>query len=288
MAELNAVETLLAKRDDSGLNNDNWDFIFSGDTSDLDFARRLERFCGKNVRWLTDSEHWLIYKNGIWLTASERNSAVSPLVRQLSDAMIQNAQTKSERNLADKFKFSKKIGAAITLLKSCDSILITAKDLDNHNELFCVRNGVVNLQTGELYPLDPKYLITQQSPAIYRPGYRNPTVDNFLTSILPDMETLAALIRFLGYAATGEVSEEKALFFYGGGGNGKGTLTRTLIILFGSYATTLKTGAVLLIGRTQDAGAATTELNPLENIRIAIVEELPQGGRLSVLSAILT
>lgn len=176
---------------------------------------------------------------------------------------------------------------AITLLKSCDSILITADDLNRHNELFCVRNGVVNLQTGELFPLDPKYLITQQSPAIYRPGYRNPTVDNFLTSILPDEETLAALIRFLGYAATGEVSEEKALFFYGGG-NGKGTFTRTLIILFGSYATTLKTGAVLLIGRTQDAGAATTELNTLENIRIAIVEELPQGGRLSVLSAILT
>ena len=282
LSELNAVENALTQRDEAGLSKDDWDFIFSGDPSDLDFARRLERFCGKNVRWLTDSEHWLIYKNGIWLGASERNSAVSPLARQLSDSMIQNAQSKSERDLADKFKSSKKIGAAITLLKSCDSILITAKDLDNHNELFCVRNGVVNLQTGELFPLDPKFLITQQSPAIYRPGYRNPTVDNFLTSILPDVDTLAALIRFLGYAATGEVSEEKALFFYGGGGNGKGTLTRTLIILFGSYATTLKTGAVLLTSRIQDAGAATTELNPLENIRIAIVEELPQGGRLDV------
>lgn len=31
------------------------------------------------------------------------------------------------------------------------------------------------------------------------------------------------------------------MFFYGGGGNGKGILTRTLIILFGSYAVTLKT-----------------------------------------------
>ena len=282
LSELNAVEAELNKKDTAGLSDEDWDFIFSGDSSDLDFARRLERFCGKSVRWIKDKEHWLIYDSSIWIPSSERNSAVSPFARKLSDAMIQNAQGKTERDLADKFKSAKKICAAITLLKSCDSILITAKDLDNHNELFCVKNGVVNLQTGELFPLDPKYLITQQSPAIYRLGYHNPTVDNFLTSILPDEETLAALIRFLGYAATGEVSEEKALFFYGGGGNGKGTLTRTLIILFGSYATTLKTGAVLLIGRTQDAGAATTELNPLENIRIAIVEELPQGGRLDV------
>ena len=267
LAELNAVEAELGKKDTAGL---------------LAFASRLERFCNDRVKWLTDSEHWLIFNGQIWQYGSEKNSCVSPLARKLAEAMIQNAESKAERDLADKFQSAKKIGSAITLLKSCDSILITAKDLDNHNGLFCVKNGVVDLQTGELYPLDPKYLITQQSPAIYRPGYRNPTVDNFLTSILPDVETLAALIRFIGYAATGEVSEEKALFFYGGGGNGKGTLTKTLMYLFGSYATTLKTSAVLLTGRTQDAGAATTELNPLENTRIAIVEELPQGGRLDV------
>ena len=226
LSELNAVETELAKKDSAGLTDEDWDFIFSGNPSDLAFASRLERFCNDRVKWLTDSEHWLIYNDNIWKLGSEKNSCVSPFARKLSDAMTQNAETPAERDLADKFQSAKKIGAAITLLKSCDSILITASDLDNHNELFCVRNGVVNLQTGELFPLDPKYLITQQSPAIYRPGYRNPIVDNFLTSILPDAETLAALIRFLGYAATGEVSEEKALFFYGGGGNGKGTLTR--------------------------------------------------------------
>ena len=281
-SELNAVEAELMKKDTAGLTDEDWEFIFSGNPSDLAFASRLERFCNNHVKWLTDSEHWLIFNGKIWHHGSEKNSCVSPLARKLSEAMTQNAESKVERDLADKFQSAKKIGAAITLLKSCDSILITADDLNRHNELFCVQNGVVNLQTGELYPLDPKYLITQQSPAIYRPGYRNPTVDNFLTSILPDEDTRAALVRFIGYSATGEVIEERALFLYGGGGNGKGTLTKTLMYLFGNYATTLKTSAVLLTGRTQDAGAATTELNPLEFCRIAIVEELPQGGRLDV------
>ena len=70
--------------------------------------------------------------------------------------MTQNAELKAESDLADKFQSAKKIGSVITLLKSCDSILITADDLNRHNELFCVQNGVVNLQTGELYPLNPK------------------------------------------------------------------------------------------------------------------------------------
>ena len=282
LAELNAVEAELGKKDTAGLTDEDWDFIFSGNLSDLAFARRLERFCNERIKWLTDSEHWLIFNGQIWHHGSEKNSCVSPLARKLADAMAQNSESKVERDLADKFQSAKKIGSAITLLKSCDSILITAEDLNRHNELFCVKNGVVNLQTGELYPLDPKYLITQQSPVIYRPGYRNPIVDSFLTSILPDEATRAALVRFLGYAATGEVIEEKALFLYGPGGNGKGTLTRTLLILFGDYGTVLRPSAVLYTGKVQDAGAATTELNPLEFCRIAIIEELPQGGRLDV------
>ena len=280
LAELNAVEAELSKKDTAGLTDEDWDFIFSGNPFDLTFARRLEKFCSGRVKWLTDSEHWLIFNSSVWQHCSEKNSCVSPFARQLSDAMTQNAESKAERELADRFQSAKKIGSAITLLKSCDSILITADDLNRHNELFCVQNGVVNLQTGELYPLDPTYLITQQSPAIYRPGYRSSTVDNFLKSILPDEATRAALVRFIGYSATGEVIEEKALFLYGPGGNGKGTLTRTVLILFGDYGTVLRPSAVLYTSRPQDAGAATTELNPLENCRLAIIEELPQGGRL--------
>ena len=217
LSELNAIEAELGKKDTAGLTDEDWEFIFSGNPSDLAFANRLERFCNNRVKWLTDSEHWLIFNGQIWQYGSEKNSCVSPLARKLAEAMTQNAESKVERHLAEKFQSAKKIGSAITLLKSCNSILITADDLNCHNELFCVRNGVVNLQIGELYPLAPKYLITQQSPAIYRPGYHNPIVDNFLTSILPDEETRAALALFIGYSATGEVIEERALFLYGGG-----------------------------------------------------------------------
>ena len=52
--------------------------------------------------------------------------------------------------------------------------------------------------------------------------------------------------------------------------------------MFGDYAAALRTSAVLETGRTQDANAATTELNPLENCRLAIVEELPQNGQLDI------
>ena len=125
-------------------------------------------------------------------------------------------------------------------------------------------------------------LLTQQVNAFYHAGFRNETVDKFLRDILPDDQTRAALIRWLGYCITGDVSAEKALFIYGSGGNGKGTLTKLLIILLNDYAASVPVTAVIEAGRLKDAGVATTELNVLEKCRLAIVEELPQGGRLDV------
>lgn len=258
-------------------------FLFSGDLSDLDNARRIEYLYGRYIRFVTNRNQWLTFKNGLWIFSDEGNSAISPATTELADKLIANASSHDDMTIARRLKSAKAVDSAVKSLRGLNSIRITSNDLNRHNNLLNCLNGVIDLQTGKFYEtVDPTLLITQQCNAIYRPNYHNKVVEKFLHDILPDEETLAALIRYLGYSATGECSEEKALFFNGGGGNGKGTLTRTLIILFGSYATTLKTSAVLLTGKTQDAGAATTELNPLEDCRIAIIEELPQGGKLDV------
>ena len=59
-------------------------------------------------------------------------------------------------------------------------------------------------------------------------------------------------------------------------------LTKLLIILLNDYAASVPVTAVIEAGRLKDAGVAPTELNVLEKCRLAIVEELPQGGRLDV------
>ena len=282
LSELNTVEEELNRKDSAGLTSEDWDFIFSGNQSDLLYARRLERFGRKHIRWMTDQNCWLVYRDGVWRMGTAKNECVYPIAANMAEAMVQNAEGKRERELATKFQSIKKINAAISLLKACPSLFITTQQLDTYTELFNVENGIINLKTGELMSADPKYMITRQAQVKYRPGYRNPVVDNFLESTLPDEETKNALLCYLGYAATGEVSEERALFLYGPGGNGKGTLTRTLLTLFGDYATTLRTNAILDNGRTSDAGAATTELNPLENCRLAIIEELPQNSQLDI------
>lgn len=277
LAELNAVEAELAKKDEAGLSDEDWDFIFSGDSSDLDFAQRLERFCGSGVRWLKDDERWIIYANGVWQRGSEKNSCVSPFARKLADAMKQNADNKDERDLADELRSSAKINAAITLLKSCDSILIKSEDLDKHPNLLNAQNGVIDLTDGKLYPADPSLYLTQQISVDYDTRADSTFIENFFEQIQPDEMTRQGLLRWLGYCLTGSVREEKFLVWLGeSGANGKGVLSRTLSTLLRDYAAALPRTA-LVLRKFDDGNAHTAALNALAGARFAISEELPQN-----------
>ena len=311
-----------------GRNTDfNGEQYIRGLTEDLDNARRLATFCCERVKWMTDTERWLLWnKKGLWQRCSEKNSCLAPEVSIFADLMMNHAiqlaqeasrlgeeylkistetvdnvtrirtdgdpAIKTAREKATKadekkdkaftiaydFRRAKKISAAITMMKGESSILITSDDLDKHPNLLNCLNGVVDLQTGKLYPHDPKYLITQQCRAAFDPNAKSPLVDNFFKAIQPDEMTRAGLLRWLGYCLTGEVSEEKFMVHTGSGGNGKGVLSATVLELLDSYGIGLAPTALLKSNRPYDADKATTALNGLELARFAISEEMPADG----------
>lgn len=304
--------------------NHNADFNgnnFMQDTvEDLDNARRLEKFCGKHIRWLTDDELWLTFDSGIWSRRSEKSSCLYPFATRFADRMmnfakilgakadaaakasviinddgsiqrvdeqakkkadIANARKEKAFAIAYYFKKRKNYSAAIDLLKGCDSILITSDDLNRHKNLFCVKNGVVDLQTGKLYPLDPKYLITNQADVFFDPKADTAFVENFFHEVIPDESTLLGVLRYLGYCLTGEKIYHICQFWRGRGANGKTTILDMLIQLLGTYAIKLPTNALLESMRPMDANAASPALAMLDgDIRLAILDEIPRNCRL--------
>ena len=259
------------------------DFLFAGDTTDLDFARRIW-FMNKNrIRYLQDVDKFILFDGIKWnMPRNIGNKILFPVVTELADILSANADNtnKHERKIATALKNGKKCTAAITHITSIDPAIVTADDLNNHPNLLNCQNGVVDLETGKLYQHDAKLLMTQTLNAAYRAGYHSDVTEKFLNEIITDEETLAAVMRYLGYCLTGEVNAEKAMLWYGRGGNGKGTLTNTLIRLFGSYATPFPVKTILARYQTKDADAATPAFSKLKWKRLAISEEIPQSERL--------
>lgn len=249
----------------------------SADTSDFANAQRLFDFCRDNLRYLYDADKWAVFDGHKWGIALNANAA--PLYKYA----LELGKASTDEKIAATFASTRKINAAITLIKGIGDAIITRDDLNRHPQLLNCKNGVVDLQTKRLYPSDPALLLTQMINAQYRADSHNEVVNNFLRDIMPDEDTRAALLRFLGYCLTGEVSEEKALIFNGVGGNGKGTLTGTLLNLFGDYGTPFPVGAVLAnkFSDDDDANAPTPAYNKLIDTRLAISEEIPQGRKIS-------
>ena len=261
-------------------------FYFSGDVEDLTNAKRLERFCADRVKFVSDAESWLTWRKcGVWQRCgSDKNHFVLPFVFELADrlhesiSLVELDKKKKAGQVFKQFKAYKKISPALTLLKGLSSIRITAADLDAYPNLLCVQNGVVDLETGALMNADPKLLLTQQCAVAYDPTAQSPLVDKFFRDIMPNNETRAGLLRWLGYNLTGDVSEERFMIWLGeSGANGKGSLSRTLAELLCGYAATLPQDA-LVVHKFDTANGHTASLNPLIGARFAISEELAQNS----------
>lgn len=282
-AEVLRYAEKFAQSDSLKLSPDKKFDLFCLPHSDYGNSQRLADLFGDKIRFLTDSYHWCIYHDNKWQDSGKENSAISPFARKISEVINANADTLNpiESKLAEKWQRASTVSNAIVMLKGVDSIRITAQDLNTHPHLLNCKNGVVDLQTGKLYPHDSKLLLTQCVNAEYRAGYKNERVDKFLREILPDNETLQAVLRYLGYTMTGDCSEEKALFIHGTGGNGKGTLTKTLLNLFDDYGCGFPIEAVLVQPRiTKNADACTPAFNKLLWRRLAIAEEIPAQRKL--------
>lgn len=197
---------------------------------------------------------------------------------------IAKARADKADTITNYFQKRKNYSAAIELLKGCDSILINSDDLNAHKNLLCCADCVVDLQTGKIYNFAPDFLFTNQTTAAYQKfidAEATAFVEKVLADILPDEETRRAVLRYLGYALTGERNYQVSQFWRGSGANGKSTILDTLFLILGSYVVKLPCAALLASSKPADGNAATPAIALLDgDKRLALVDELPQKSRL--------
>lgn len=255
---------------------------FVGNT-DSDNGRRLTALFSNKVKYLADRDKWAFYESGIWnIQASGKNNLALTFADKAADIISANAKNDIEKKRAEPFKKHKYANPAISYFKVSDTVKITSKDLDKNQMLLPVSNGVIDLTTGELLDFDPKFLLTKKCPVEFKGlNYRSSLFDDFMQSILPDEQTRRAVLRFLGYSLTGDVSEEKALFILGNGRNGKGTLMNIMLTLLDDYSTSFRI-ETLLQQKFKDGNSATPEFAKLDGCRLAYANEIPPNERLDV------
>lgn len=119
-------------------------------------------------------------------------------------------------------------------------------------------------------------MISKLMPVDYDPTAKCPNWRKFLDTVQPEIEMQEFLQRYCGYCLTGLTREQKMVFNYGGGRNGKSTFVDTLAWIFADYGTTVPIET--LTGTEQRKGSdATPDLVKLPGARFVRASEPEQG-----------
>jgi putative DNA primase/helicase len=122
-------------------------------------------------------------------------------------------------------------------------------------------------------------LITRITPVGHDPNAVCPRFEHFLAQVLPDPAVRRWVQKLLGYALTGLNAEHMLAAFEGAGRNGKGTLTKLFLWLYGDYGDTIEFSS-LFTEVTKRGGDATPDLAKLTGKRAVFAGEPRKGVRL--------
>jgi len=227
-------------------------------------------FVWDGTRWIEDETgavwRWAIHTTGrAYLDARDGGAAGDERARLRKWL----ARAERRRNIED----------ALKQLQALPGIVIKTGMFDRDPWLFNVRNGTIDLRTGELREHRREDLITKLAPVEFDPDAGPPhRWIQFLDEIFDGNHGLIDFIRrACGYALTGMVGEHKLFFLHGGGANGKSTFIDALMFVMGGYARRLAPD--LLFAARSDRHP--TGLADLKGCRLGVTAEVEFGKKLA-------
>lgn len=228
------------------------------------------RFVAENAatsRYTAEANQWHHWDGNRW--AKDRTLKAFSMAQEV----CKRAATPN-RGSKDLFK-AKTRAAVVSLARENPLLAATIEQWDADPWLLGTPSGVVDLRTGKLHAGDANAMITMSTTCA--PGGGCPLWIKTVGEIFSgDQEVIGYVQRWLGYCLTGSVREEKFIFAYGTGRNGKGTFWETVRHVLGDYAGTVPLATLLAMKQH----GHETEIMAFKGKRLMVANEPNENDRL--------
>jgi putative DNA primase/helicase len=220
------------------------------------------------LRFDLDQNIWLAWNAARW-TAGGKHVGFQ-FARRLARQAAAGGKP-SELREAGKAAFA----AGVEKFAQGDERLAVQSDAWNRDPfLLGTPAGTVDLRTGDLRKARPEDGITKLAAVAPLDQAECPRFKEFLDFATGRDKKLARYLQQVaGYCLTGDVREQALWFFYGNGGNGKGTFVNTIADVMGDYATV----AAMDTFTASKNDRHTTDLAMLRGARLVRASETENG-----------
>lgn len=261
--------------------------------TDMGNAKRLVARYGDTIRYCLPWNTWLVWDGSRWKrdVLQRATSFAKATVLSIYDEIGQIAGGSDEAvamrgevaKWAARSEAGPRIREMVKLAESNPQVAVSPDVFDRDPWKLNVKNGVLDLKTGDLFKHNRDDLLTKLSPVEFDLDATCPNWEAFLRLVLDnDTELIKFLQRVIGYALTGSVEEEAFFILHGSGQNGKSTLINTIRGLLGDYSIALMPDTLMSAGRGGLSGSAREDLARLKGTRFAAASETEAGKRFAV------
>jgi putative DNA primase/helicase len=252
--------------------------------TDMGNAERFAILHGRDLRYSHTFDRWYIWDGARF--AEDDAGRIAARAKETVRAIYAEAAAEPDDKRRDQLskharqsESAQRIAAMITLARSEPGIPVRVDDLDRDPWRLNVRNGTIDLRTGQLAPHNQRDLITKLAPVTYDPSATCPRFLAFLRRVMGDDDALVAFLqRAVGYSLTGVTLERILLILYGEGKNGKSTLLEVIRSVLGDYA--MRTPTETLLAK-RDSGGIPNDIARLRGLRFVSASEAEEGQRLA-------
>lgn len=265
--------------------------------TDTDNAELLLERHGEDLRWCHLFGSWMVWDGHCWVRDETGGSPVqqfwTPIAREVDktgrqmfepvegeskdEAKEREGAQRAAKRFAKYSLDSKGFQSMMQLAKNMPGVPVVPGIFDQVLEVLPVRNGYIDLRTGQLRPAERSMYITRAIDIDYKADADCPLWIKFLRETVgDDDELMRYLWKASGYSLTGLTSEQKFFFLYGQGKTGKTTFLETISRIAGGFTTTIDPKH-LMMKKYQDA--VPEYLARLRGARIVKAVEVNENDR---------
>jgi putative DNA primase/helicase len=211
--------------------------------TDIGNARRLAAAFGDRVRFWDNEGLWYLWDGTRWFgtksTVQLERLAKTTVARTFEIALsMQGEARKALLKHCTASARASQITSMIKLARSENPILLASPQspFDRNPWLLNVRNGVINLEKGQLDDHSRRHWLSKKIPINYLPSAKSPLWDKYLTEVFDDDQLIGFIQRAVGYTISGSVAEHCLFLCYGEGRNGKSVFLNILNLILGKSA----------------------------------------------------
>jgi putative DNA primase/helicase len=251
--------------------------------TDTTNAYRLLTEYGKDIRYNALWKKWIVWNGCQWEMDDGYliHDRGLKMIRGIYEELLKTSDIRDRLEIekhAMQSESARRRKALIEVASWIPELNVKTDCLDKDPWLFNVKNGTIDLQTGELREHRPEDLITRIANVDYDRNADCPAWKHFVMEI---MNYNTDLIHFIqnaaGWAITGDTSEQTMFILFGTGANGKSTFLNTIMNLLGDYAIATPTETFM----KKSGDQITNDIARLRGTRFVTTTEAEHGKRLS-------